>query len=122
MPNVQRTAYESRITLTADEQFYVEGRRIHAVTLPHSADLSEQATLHGSRMMDDGRRLATDTRMRPLEAEHVARDMANPAAADAIRSEINAGLQARQVTLPSEALSQARPIAAQAAKIKPLVQ
>jgi hypothetical protein len=123
VPNVQRTATESTISLTDSEQFHYHGTRVDAVTVPRSSNMSEPATLHGSVELGQGQyRYRRDIPMHPLEAARAASGAQNPAAADAIRSEINAGLQARKVTLPSEALSQARPIAAQAAKIKPLVQ
>lgn len=122
MPNVRRTAYESHISLAPGERFHVHGQRVEAVTVPRSEDMSADVTLHGSKELG-GYRVATDTQMHRLDALHAARAATNPAAADAIRSEINASLRpARQATLPSEALSQARPLAAQAAKIKPLVQ
>jgi hypothetical protein len=121
MPNVQRTSTESIISLTDSERFHYQGTRVDAVTVPRSRDMSEQATLHGSMELGQGRH-RRDIPMHPLDAAQAAGSSQNPAAADAIRSEINAGLQARQVTLPSEALSQAKPVAASAVKIRPMVQ
>ena len=113
MPEIHRTAYESRIALAPAEQFDVQGQRVDAVTVPRSEDMSADVTLHGSREVA-GYRVPADTAMHGLAAEHAARSAANPAAADAIRGEIDAGVRARHVTLPSEALSQAWPVAASA--------
>ena len=121
MPDIHRTAYESYIILAPSEQFDVQGQRVDAVTVPRSEDMSADVTLHGSREVA-GYRMPADAAMHGLAAERAARSAANPVAADAIRGEIDAGVRARPVTLPSEALSQARPVLASAVKVRPMVQ
>uniref|UniRef100_UPI001E43296B hypothetical protein n=1 Tax=Actinoplanes sp. DH11 TaxID=2857011 RepID=UPI001E43296B len=106
MPNVQRTSTESIISLTDSERFHYHGTRVDAVTIPRSRNMSEMATLHGSMELGQGRH-RRDIPMHPLEAAQAASSSQSPDVAAAIHGEISTGLQARKVTLPSEALSQA---------------
>jgi hypothetical protein len=122
MPDVQHTRHgDTEIHLDPTERFSYDGARIHSVTVPRSPDMSEPVTLHGTAEVGDRFPAPVEHRVHALEAVRAA--STNPATAEALNTQVRAGLAPRVATVPSEALSPtARPAAAAVKAIPKLVR